>query len=108
PASDPRRRPRGRRRGARAIRRSLHPRRGAQVRRRLTVGLALLRVTGMAAVVLLLWNPVTARLDPGDAPPLVLLDASLSMSGHGGGWREALHRPRAAGTGGGRGGGGGA
>src|SRR5207245_47913 len=103
---DPRRRPRGRRRGARAIRRSLHPRRGAQVRRRLTVGLALLRVTGMAAVVLLLWNPVTARLDPGDAPPLVLLDASLSMSGHGGRWREALDSARALAKGGGRGGGG--
>ena len=76
------------------------------MRRRLTVGLALLRVTGMAAVVLLLWNPVTARLDPGDAPPLVLLDASLSMSGHGGRWREALDSARALAKGGGRGGGG--
>ncbi|OLC70864.1 MAG: hypothetical protein AUH78_19925 [Gemmatimonadetes bacterium 13_1_40CM_4_69_8] len=75
------------------------------MRRRLTVGLALLRVTGMAALVLLLWNPVTARLDPGDAPPLVLLDASLSMSGHGGRWREALDSARALAKGGGGGGG---
>ena len=69
------------------------------MRRRLTVGLALLRVTGMAAVVLLLWNPVTARLDPGDAPPLVLLDASLSMSGHGGTARARWRREGEGGEG---------
>ena len=58
------------------------------MRGRLTAGLALLRTTGLAALVLLLWNPTTWRRDPGSAPPLVLLDASLSMAGHGGRWRR--------------------
>src|SRR5439155_1382301 len=87
----------------------LHPRRGAPVRGRLTAGLALLRTTGLAALVLLLWNPATWRRDPASAPPLVLLDASLSMAGHGGRWREALDSARALAQGGrgGRGGRGG-
>jgi len=70
------------------------------VRGRLTAGLALLRTTGLAALVLLLWNPATWRRDPGSAPPLVLLDASLSMAGHGGRWREALDSARALAKGG--------
>ena len=76
------------------------------MRGRLTAGLALLRTTGLGALVLLLWNPATWRRDPASAPPLVLLDASLSMSGHGGRWREALDSARALAKGGGRGGGG--
>ena len=74
------------------------------MRGRVTAGLALLRTTGLGALVLLLWNPTTSRFAPGAgaAPPLVLLDASLSMAGHGGRWREALDSARAlAGRGGG-------
>src|SRR5205814_2355682 len=61
---------------------------------------------GLGALVLLLWNPTTSRFvsGAGAAPPLVLLDASLSMAGHGGRWREALDTARAlarAGSGGG-------
>jgi hypothetical protein len=70
------------------------------VHRRVTAGLALLRATAVAALVLLLWNPAIARLDPGGAPPLVLLDASLSMGGHGGRWRAALDTARALARGG--------
>jgi len=75
------------------------------VRGRVTAGLALLRTTGLGALVLLLWNPTTSRFvsGAGAAPPLVLLDASLSMVGHGGRWREALDTARAlarAGSGG--------
>ena len=67
------------------------------MRGRVTAGLALLRTTGLGALVLLLWNPTTSRFAPGAgaAPPLVLLDASLSMAGHGGRWREALDTARA-------------
>ena len=69
--------------------------------RRLTPGLALLRATGLAALLILIWNPIAMRRLPGAAPPLVLLDASLSMTGHGGRWREALDSARALGSGGG-------
>ena len=67
------------------------------MRGRVTAGLAVLRTTGLGALVLLLWNPTTARFAAGakPAPPLVLLDASLSMAGHGGRWREALDTARA-------------
>ena len=67
------------------------------MRGRVTAGLAVLRTTGLGALVLLLWNPTTARFAAGEkaAPPLVLLDASLSMAGHGGRWREALDTARA-------------
>jgi len=64
------------------------------VRGRLNAGFLLLRATGVAALALLLWNPVMTRLEPG-GPPLVLLDASLSMAGHGGRWRAALDTARA-------------
>src|SRR5207253_10853214 len=67
---------------------------GARVRGRLNAGFLLLRATGVAALALLLWNPVMTRLEPG-GPPLVLLDASLSMAGHGGRWRAALDTARA-------------
>jgi len=70
------------------------------VQRRLTPGLALLRVAGFAALLLLFWNPVTSRRVAGDAPRLVLLDASLSMGGRGGSWREALDSARVLARGG--------
>ena len=71
------------------------------MRRRVTVGLAALRATGLGAVALLVWNPTAARRDSGagDAP-LVLLDASLSMAGRNGHWREALDTARALARGG--------
>jgi hypothetical protein len=56
----------------------------------------LLRATGVGALVLLLWNPVTARPLPPDAQPIVLLDASLSMTSR---WRAALDTARALSTG---------
>ena len=70
------------------------------MRSRLTWGLALLRITGCAALLLLLWNPISSRLLPDTTPPLVLLDASLSMAGHGGRWREALDSARGLARGG--------
>ena len=73
------------------------------MRGRVTAGLALLRTTGLGALVLLLWNPTTSSFAPGASavPPLVLLDASLSMAGHGGRWHEALDTARALAQGGG-------
>ena len=68
--------------------------------RRLTLGLALLRATGIAALMLLLWNPVTSRAVSGRDQPLVLLDASLSMTGRGGTWRAAFDTARALARGG--------
>ena len=70
------------------------------MQRRLTPGLALLRVAGFAALLLLFWNPVTSRRVAGDGSRLVLLDASLSMAGHGGRWRAALDSARALAKGG--------
>src|SRR2546422_7648756 len=77
-----------------------HPGGGARVRRRVTLGLAALRAAALGALVLLLWNPSAARVAAGGAPPLVLLDASLSMAGHGGRWRGALGTARALAQGG--------
>src|SRR2546428_2396082 len=94
PASGARGRARGGDRGPRPVRRPLHARGGARVHGRLSAGFLLLRATGVAALALLLWNPVTTRSEPG-GPPLVLLDASLSMAGHGGRWRAALDTARA-------------
>ena len=68
--------------------------------RRLTLGLALLRATGIAALILLLWNPVTSRAVSGRDQLLVLLDASLSMTGRGGTWRAALDTARVLARGG--------
>ncbi len=70
------------------------------MRRRVTLGLALLRAAGLGALALLLWNPAASRLERGDAAPLVLLDASLSMAGHGGRWRESVDTARALARGG--------
>ncbi len=62
--------------------------------RRLAVGLLALRATGVAALLLLLWNPgIRAPADA--ARPLVLLDASLSLAGHDGRWGAALDTARA-------------
>ncbi len=69
------------------------------MRRRVTLGLAALRAATLGALVLLAWNPTAARVARG-VPPLVLLDASLSMAGHGGRWRDALDTARALAQGG--------
>jgi len=61
---------------------------------RLTLGIALLRVIGLAALILLLWNPVATRRLPASEPPLVLLDGSLSMRGYGAQWRAAADSAR--------------
>ena len=66
--------------------------------RRVSPGLAVLRATGVLALVLLLWNPVTSRAVASDDQPIVLLDASLSMTSR---WRAALDTARAIGAGGG-------
>ncbi|HEV8401019.1 MAG TPA: hypothetical protein VGQ18_14410 [Gemmatimonadales bacterium] len=66
--------------------------------RRLSPGLVLLRATAVLALVLLLWNPTATRALAPDAQPIVLLDASLSMTNE---WRAALDSARAlAGRGG--------
>ncbi|HMC19631.1 MAG TPA: hypothetical protein VKH16_10390, partial [Gemmatimonadales bacterium] len=63
--------------------------------RRVTLGLAALRTTGVGALLLLIWNPAARRFGVGGAPRLVLLDASLSMAGRGGHWAAALDTARA-------------
>src|SRR5204863_7811255 len=102
PARRARRGTGGRDRGPRAVRGEGHPPRGAAMRGRLTPGLALLRATGFSALLLLLWNPITTHRRAGGRvdQPLVLLDASLSMAGRGGRWREALDSARALARGG--------
>jgi len=70
------------------------------VRGRLTPGLVALRMTGLAALALLLWNPAVTRPVPASARPLVLLDASLSMTGVGARWSAALDSARTAARGG--------
>src|SRR5437667_6380147 len=70
------------------------------MRRRVTLGFAALRAAALGALVLLVWNPSAARVAAGGAPPLVLLDASLSMAGHAGRWRGALDTARALAQGG--------
>jgi len=70
------------------------------VRRGVSLGLTLLRATALGTLVLLLWNPAVSRVESGVATPLVLLDASLSMAGQGGGWRAALDTARALAHGG--------
>jgi hypothetical protein len=64
------------------------------VRKRLTIGLALLRTVGLLAVLVLLVNPTQSRPVPSSAPPLVLLDASLSMAVPAGPWPAALDSAR--------------
>ncbi len=65
----------------------------------MTLGLAALRAATLGALVLLAWNPTAALVARG-VPALVLLDASLSMAGHGGRWRDALDTARALAQGG--------
>ena len=56
--------------------------------------LAGLRIIAVAALILLLWNPASSRTLPAEDQPIVLLDASLSMSGNGEPWRAALDSAR--------------
>ncbi|HEY6061455.1 MAG TPA: hypothetical protein VIV10_12770 [Gemmatimonadales bacterium] len=70
------------------------------MRNRLTIGLALLRATGIGAVLVLLVNPTRSRPEPVTGPPLVLLDASLSMAGPAGPWQAALDSARRLAAGG--------
>ena len=58
------------------------------------LGMTVLRTVGVTALALLLINPATTTRVP-DAPPTVLLDASLSLGATGGRWREALDSARA-------------
>lgn len=53
-----------------------------------------LRAIGLGVVVLLLINPSRSRPVAGGTPPLVLLDASLSMAGANGPWTAALDSAR--------------
>lgn len=71
------------------------------MRRRLTLELALLRTIALGALLLLLVNPVRSRPGGTTAPPLVLLDASLSMAGANGVWRAAQDTARHLAAGGG-------
>jgi hypothetical protein len=66
--------------------------------RRVSPGFVVLRATGVLALVLLLWNPVTSRATAPDDQPIVLLDASLSMTSR---WRAALDTAHALAAGGG-------
>ena len=60
-----------------------------------------LRALGVGALLLLLWNPPATRPAPGNAQPVVLLDASLSMQADGGGrWKAALDSAERAARGG--------
>jgi hypothetical protein len=72
------------------------------MRRPVTAVLVALRAAALGALVLLAWNPAAPAPRPGaaGAPPLVLLDASLSMAGHGARWRAALDTARALARGG--------
>ena len=54
--------------------------------------LVTLRSVAVLALILLLWNPASSRLLPAGDEPLVLLDASLSMTGAP--WRAALDSAR--------------
>jgi len=64
------------------------------VSRRVTLGLGALRAAGIAALLVLLWDPPWLPGRTAQAPPLVLLDASLSFGGTGGRWPEALDSAR--------------
>ena len=61
--------------------------------------LVILRVVAVLALILLLWNPARSHLLPSGDQPIVLLDASLSMSGAP--WKAALDSARRGRTGGG-------
>ncbi len=68
--------------------------------RRLTLVPLALRTVGLGAVLVLLINPSRSRPVAGGTPPLVLLDASLSMAGTNGPWATALDSARRLGAGG--------
>ena len=57
------------------------------------MSLVIFRVVAVLALLLLLWNPAGSRVLPSGDQPIVLLDASLSMST--GPWRAALDSARA-------------
>ena len=65
-----------------------------------TWGPVALRVIGVSCLVLLVWNPAITRRAPGGTAPVVLLDASLSMSAQPGLWAQALDSARALARGG--------
>ena len=56
------------------------------------MSLVILRAVAVLALILLLWNPSSARLLPAGDQPIVLLDASLSMTGPP--WQAALDSAR--------------
>jgi hypothetical protein len=56
------------------------------------MSLLILRAVAVLSLILLLWNPSSSRLLPAGDQPLVLLDASLSMTGAP--WRAALDTAR--------------
>lgn len=58
--------------------------------------LVILRVVAVLALILLLWNPASSRILPSGDQPIVLLDASLSMSGAP--WEAALDSARIRGA----------
>jgi len=64
------------------------------------LGPTLLRVAGVASLLLLLWNPAVTRNSPGGGAPVVLLDASLSMGARPGLWQRALDTARTLSRGG--------
>lgn len=68
--------------------------------RGLTLVPLVLRTLGLGAVLVLLINPSRSRPVAGSTPPLVLLDASLSMAGTNGAWAAALDSARRLGAGG--------
>ena len=70
------------------------------------LGLAALRTLGLGALFFALFNPGRFMTAP-QGPPIVLLDASLSMGASGGRWQQALDTARtlARGDGGAEGGG---
>jgi hypothetical protein len=57
------------------------------------MSLVALRVLALLALILLLWNPASSRVLPTGDEPIVLVDASLSMTGAP--WRAALDSARA-------------
>ena len=59
------------------------------------MSLVALRVVAVLALILLLWNPASSRILPSGDQPIILLDASLSMTGSGGPWDAALDSARA-------------
>ena len=58
--------------------------------------LVILRIVAVLALILLLWNPASSHILPSGDQPIVLLDASLSMSGAP--WRAALDSARRGGA----------